>query len=384
MSNSTQATPEADAAVTRNSVLNVRHKELGSKLDGETWNGMPIPWSYHTDANDEVVAVRTKAGLYDVTGLNIVNVKGPAALTVLDKLVAIDVTELEPGTSRLAAEVNEEGALVDDIMIICDAKDSYRVSHGSGATQDTLARLAEGLDVSIEQDFDVHILSLQGPKSVDVLDPEVDVNLKTLPYFKHETTTLFGCDVTISRGGYSGERGYEVYCSAKDAVHLWDSILEKGHRYGVIPASWDSLDLTRVEAALLFFPYDMPEGDTTPWEVNMHWCVDLNKKGDYIGKEALTKLKGRERFKQAGLVCQSSEAVEIGAKIIRDGKEIGEVTSAIFSRYLMQSIAMVHIKPEFSQLGTQVIVNTGSKPVKAHVVKTPFYDPMRLRTHPEQ
>ena len=89
------------------------------------------------------------------------------------------------------------------------------------------------------------------------------------------------------------------------------------------------------------------------------------------------------RHKQAGLVCHTNEAVEIGAKIIKDGKEIGEVTSAIFSRYLMQSIAMVHIKSEFSQLGTQVVV-TGSTPVKAHVVKTPFYDPMRLRTHPEQ
>ncbi|GAB4303850.1 MAG: aminomethyltransferase family protein [Methylophaga sp.] len=382
MSNSTQPLESAEA-VTRNSALNVRHRELGSKLDGETWNGMPIPWSYHTDPHDEVVAVRTRAGLYDVSALNIVNVTGPAALQVLDQLVAIDVTELEPGTSRLAAEVNEEGALVDDIMVICDAKDSYRVSHGSGATQETLARLAEGKDVTIEQDYDVHILSLQGPLSIDVLNPEVDVDLAKLPYFRHVETELFGRKVIIARGGYSGERGYEVYCSAEDAVHLWDSILEKGHPYGVIPASWDSLDLTRVEAALLFFPYDMPEGDTTPWEVNMHWCVDLNKKGDYIGKAALQKLKGRERIKQVGLLCQSTEAMEAGAKIIKDGKEIGVVTSASFSRYLMQSIAMAHVKPEFSQLGTQVVV-AGNTPVKAHVVKTPFYDPMRLRTHPDQ
>lgn len=382
MSNSTQPLNETDPAVTRNSVLNERHRELGSKLDDVIW-GMPIPQHYHTDPHDEVVAVRTRAGLYDVSALNIVNVSGPAALKVLDQLVAIDVTELEPGTSRLAAEVNEEGALVDDIMLICDAKDQYRISHGGGCTQQTLAKLAEGQDVVVEQDHDVHILSLQGPRSVDVLDPEVDVALAGLPYFKHVETTLFGRDVIIARGGYSGERGYEVYCKADDAVHLWDSILEKGHPYGVIPASWDSLDLTRVEAALLFYPFDMPEGDTTPWEVNMHWCIDQNKQGDYIGKEALLKLKGRERFKQAGLVCQSSEAMPEGAKIIKDGKEIGVVTSASYSRYLMQSLAMVHIKAEFSPLGTQVVV-AGDTPVKATVVKTPFYDPMRLRTHPEQ
>ncbi len=373
---------EAEPAITRNSVLNDRHRELGSKLDDVIW-GMPIPQYYHTDPHDEVVAVRTRAGLYDVSALNIVNVSGPAALKVLDQLVAIDVTEMEPGTSRLAAEVNEEGALVDDIMLICDAKDQYRISHGGGCTQQTLAKLAEGQDVVVEQDHDVHILSLQGPRSIDVLDPEVDVALGGLPYFKHVETKLFGADVIIARGGYSGERGYEVYCKAADAVHIWDSILEKGKPYGVIPASWESLDLTRVEAALLFYPFDMPEGDTTPWEVNMHWCIDQDKKADYIGKEALLKLKGRERFKQAGLVCQSSEAMPEGAKIIKDGKEIGVVTSASFSRYLMQSLAMVHIKAEFSSLGTQVLV-AADKPVKATVVKTPFYDPMRLRTHPEQ
>lgn len=381
MSNSSQPN-EAAATVTRNSVLNERHRQLGCKLDESIW-GMPIPQSYHTDPYAEVIAVRTRAALYDVSALNIVNVQGPAALKVLDKLVAIDVTELEPGTSRLAAEVNEEGALVDDIMIICDAKDSYRISHGGGNTQETLAKLAEGQDVTIGQDFDVHILSLQGPRSIDILDPEVDIALNDLPYFKHVETTLFGRDVILARGGYSGERGYEVYCSANDAVHIWDGIMEKGQKYGVMAGSWDSLDLTRVEAALLFYPFDMPEGDTTPWEVNMHWCVDLNKKGDYIGKQALLKLKGRERFKQAGLVCQSSEAMPAGAKILKDGKEVGVVTSAVFSRYLMQSIAMVHIKAEFSGLGTQVVV-AGDSPVKAHVVKTPFYDPMRLRTHPEK
>ncbi|WP_289283170.1 MULTISPECIES: aminomethyltransferase family protein [unclassified Methylophaga] len=368
--------------ITRNSVLNVRHKELGSTLDGETWNGMPIPWSYHTDVNDEVVAVRTRAGLYDVSGLNIVNVSGPAALKILDRLVTIDVTKLEPGTSRLAGEVNEEGALVDDIMVICDDKEHYRLSHGSGATQQTLAELAKGEDVTVEQDYDVHILSLQGPRSIDILDPELDFNLAELPYFKHIKTTLFGREVILARGGYSGERGYEVYCAAADAVYLWDMILEKGQPYGCIPASWDSLDLTRVEAALLFFPFDMPEGDTTPWEVNMDWCVDLDKPGDYIGKDAVLKLKGRERFKQIGLECMTNQAVEIGAKLLIDGKQVGVITSASYSQYLMKSIAMAHIKPQYSQLGTAVTIDS-DKPFKATIVKMPFYDPMRMRTHPK-
>lgn len=369
--------------MSRNSILNGRHVALGSKLDGDTWNDMPIPWSYSTDAHDEVVAVRSRAGLYDVSALNIVNVSGPDAEAVLDRLVAIDVTRMQPGTSRLAAEVDENGALCDDIMIIRDSKTEFRVSHGSGKTPQQLAQLAKGKDVKITPDHDVHILSLQGPKSLDILAPLVGIKLAELPYFKHEKTTLFGCDVYVARGGYSGERGYEVYCAAKDAIHLWDSILEAGKPFGAIAASWNSLELTRMEAGLLFFPFEMPEGDTTPWEVNMGWGVDLDKKGDYTGKSAVLKLRGRERVKHTGLVCDSAEAPAAGAKIYKDGREIGVVTSGSFSRYLMLSIAMVHVKPEFSQVGTQVDVMSGGRTLKGRIARTPFYDPMRLRTHPD-
>lgn len=368
----------------RNSVLNDRHRKLGSALDGDTWNDMPIPWRYHTDPHEEVVATRTRAALYDVSALNIVNVRGRDAEAVLDRLVSIDVTRLKPGTARLGAEVNEQGALVDDIMIIRDAADRFRVSHGSGATPRTLAALAEGRQVTIEADRDVHILSLQGPLSLEVLKAHVSGDLAALPYFCHLETHLFGVPVTIGRGGYSGERGYEVYCAAKDAGKLWDGILEAGRPQGVIPASWTALDLTRVEGALLFFPYDMPEGDTTPWEVNMDWAVDLDKKGDYVGKEAVLRLKGRERVKQAGMLVHHHAAVDAGAKIYDGDKEVGVVTSASYSRLLMQSLAMVHLRPSHAQLGTRLTIAHGSKPLEALVVRTPFYDPLRLRTHPER
>jgi aminomethyltransferase len=368
----------------RNSILNVRHQQLGSKLDGDTWNDMPIPWSYNTCAHDEVVAVRTRAGLYDVSALNMVNVNGPDAESVLDQLVCKDITKLVVGYSVLAAEVNESGALCDDIMIIRDSATDFRVSHGSGATPQNLKKLAAGKNVKIEADLDVHILSLQGPKSLDILAPHViGFDLAKLPYFKNESATLFGKSVMVARGGYSGERGYEVYCTAKDAIELWDKILEVGKPFGAIAASWNSLDLTRVEAALLFFPFEMPEGDTTPWEVNMGWGVDLDKKGDYTGKQAVLASKGKERVKQAGLICKTTVAVEPGAKVLKDGKEIGEVTSASYSRYLMQSLAMVHLKPEFAVIGLAVEVVGPSLTCKAYVAPTPFYDPLRQRTHPK-
>lgn len=369
----------------RNSVLNERHRQLGSQLDGDTWNGMPIPWRYASDPHEEVIATRSRAALYDVSALNIVNVSGPEAEAVLDALVSIDVTKLKPGSARLGAEVDERGALVDDIMIIRDAADRFRVSHGSGATPRTLAALAEGRKVTVQADRDVHILSLQGPRSLEVLAPHAAGDLAGLPYFHHFETTLFGKPVTLGRGGYSGERGYEVYCAAKDAVFLWDAILEAGKPQGVIPASWTALDLTRVEGALLFFPYEMPEGDTTPWEVGMDWAVDLDKKADYIGKAAVLKAKGQERVKQAGMLVHHHAAVDPGAKVFdADGKEVGVVTSASYSRLLMQSLAMVHLLPAKAAIGTSLRIANGSKPLDALVVRTPFYDPLRQRTHPEK
>lgn len=367
--------------MSRQSVLNERHRQLGSKLDGDTWNDMPIPWSYDRDPHEEVVATRTRAALYDVSALNIVRVDGPDAEAVIDRLVSIDVTRLTPGCARLAAEVNEDGALVDDIMVIRDGATRFRLSHGSGATPRTLALLAAGRDVVVTPDRDVHILSLQGPLALSVLGPHTPADLAALPYFQHVETTLFGKPVVLGRGGYSGERGYEIYCAAADAVMLWDAVLEAGRPQGVIPASWTALDLTRVEGALLFFPFEMPEGDTTPWEVNMGWAIDLDKPGDYIGKAAVLKLRGRERVRQAGMLVDHDAAVPAGTLIFEGERQVGVVTTASYSRYLMQSLAMVHLAPTHTRPGTRLTLRTADAAFTATVVRTPFYDPLRRRTH---
>jgi len=371
--------------MSRNSILNERHLALGTDLSAVSWNEMPLPWDYSTKLLDEVIATRHTAGLYDVSSLNSVNVTGPDAESVLDQLVCIDITKLKPGTARLSAEVNENGAICDDIMVIRDAQDVFRLSHGSGKTPEQLAKLAAGKNVKVEPDLDAHILSLQGPKSLDVLAPHVPIKLAELPYFKHVKTTIFGCDVFIARGGYSGEQGYEIYCKSQHAVLIWDKVLEAGKSFGVIPASWHALEVTRMEAALLFYPFEMLEGDTTPWEINMGWGVDVDKAGDYIGKQAVLASRGKERFKQAGMVVtMPGKAPAAGDKIYQDGKEVGVITSAIFSEYLMLSLALVHLTKETAVAGTVLEIKSDGKSYAGLVTPTPFYDPMRLRTHPEK
>lgn len=341
---------------------------------------MPLPWHYSSDPNDEVVAVRSAAALFDISALNILHVTGADAASVIDSLCAIDVTKMKPGTARLGAEVDERGALCDDLMVIYDAPNQYRLSHGGGSTQERLRRAAEKRSVEWRQDFDVHMLSLQGPRAAAVLQPHIGMNLDRLPYFAHVETRLFERKIVISRGGYSGEQGFEVSCSADHAIALWDAILDAGKPHGIVPASWTALELARIEAALLFYPFDMPEGDTTPWELNLDWMVDLDKPGDYTGKTALLAARGKERFKQAGVIVKHDGPVTAGAKIFIGNEEAGVVTSASFSRYLMQSLAMVHLKPGHTALGTKVEIRDAAHTFSGVVTKTPFYDPMRLRT----
>ncbi|MCS3902022.1 aminomethyltransferase [Methylohalomonas lacus] len=367
------------ASPTRESVLDERHRQLGCNLDGEMWNSMVMPWDYHTDPYVEIAVMRTWAGLYDVSGLYVKHVKGPDAEAVVDHLVTCDCTALKPGQAALGCELNDQGHIVDDIMISRDGPDHFRLTHGEGATPENLDASAEGRDVTIEDDNDTHILSLQGPRSLAILDAEADVNLADLKYFHHTPAKLFGKSVIIGRGGYSGELGYEIYCHAADALEIWDSILDSGEDEGVMPCSWNALDISRVEAGLLFFPFDMPEGDTTPWEINYGWSV--SDKGDYRGKDAVMASKGKERFKQAGISVDHTEAMEVGDTIYKDGKEVGRVNSPTFSQHLVQSIALVHLAHEAADLGTALEVEHGGKRYPATVVRTPFYDPMRLRTN---
>lgn len=368
------------STITRTTALESRHRALGSDLT-QSWNGLPIPQNYSTDPYEEVTATRTRAGLIEVSGLNIVNVSGPDALAYLNYLLTTDVSRAAPGDSHISNTINDAGALIDDVLVYVDGANTYRISHGGGAFADALKEYAPKYNVKVERDDDVHILSLQGPVALEVLTPHTPANLKDLGYFKHLKTTLFGRPVSIARGGYSGERGYEVFTSRADAGFMWDSILEAGKSKGVVPVSWTCLDIVRVESGLLFFPFDMPHGDTTPWEVRADWTVDLNK-ADFRGKAAVAASKGKERSLITGMEVESAEAVTPGAKVFAGGKEVGIVTSTVFSQHLMKSLAMAQIAPAQTALGTALEIKDGDKTLKATVVQMPFYDPLRLRTHP--
>ena len=359
----------------RISVLQDRHLALGATLDD--WNDMDVAQSYASDACDEHDAVRTTAGLFDVSALKKFHVTGPDAAAVVDHLSTRTMDRIEPGKSAYGLVLNDEGMICDDVIIANEGDGEYLVVHGGGGTTERLLESAEGKDVNVELDDDMHNISLQGPASVDFLNQRTPMDLAALEYFHQQPTKLFGHDCVLSRTGYSGERGYEIFASASVVGDLWDNILGEGESLGIVPASFDCLDKIRVEAALLFYPYDMNE-ETTPWEVGLGWT--MGKQGGYRGFDAAMASRGSERFQLAGIVADIDESLVGSERLMYNGNDVGVVNSPVYSHRLGKSIAMVHLSPEAAAVGTALQVE-GDTACTATVTPIPFNDPAKKATH---
>ena len=363
----------------RNAILASRHRALGSNL--EDWNGMPTAWSYAHDVQEDHVTIRTKAGLMDVSGLKKVHLHGPHASGVLDYLTTRDVSKITPGKSAYACFLNEGGKFADDGLLYRTGPNSWFVVHGSGAAHQALAQACYGRNVTMLFDDDLLDLSLQGPLAVEYLARHVP-GIRDLKYFHHFGATLFGKPVMISRTGYTGERGYEIFCKAEDAGLIWDTILEEGKAMGITPCAFTALDLLRTESYLLFYPYDNSEmypfeneapGDTL-WELGLDFTVSPGKTG-FRGAEEHYRLKGKERFKIFGLLLEGDKPASPGDSVNAGGKKVGVVTCPMVSTLTGKSMAIARLDVPVAVHGTKLLV--GGVPAIAHTL--PFDDPKKAK-----
>ncbi|MGB0204315.1 MAG: aminomethyltransferase family protein [Neptuniibacter sp.] len=362
----------------RISALAERHRALGSEL--EDWNGMGTAWTYDGDVSDSHEAIRTKAGLMDVSGLKKVHYVGPHAENLLEYATTRDISKLYPGKSVYATMLNEQGKFIDDCIVYCTGPNAFMVVHGTGTGYEMLIRSAQGRQVAVLFDDDLHDISLQGPVAVDFLAEHVE-GIRDLPYFHHMQTKLFGRPAMISRTGYTGERGYEIFCKANDVGFIWDSILEKGESMGIIPAAFSALDMLRVESYLLFYPFDnseihpfddQPAGDTL-WELGLDFTVSPEKT-EFRGCYEHFRLKGKERFKIFGVLLEGHKEAEIGDTLWADGKQVGVITQPAYSRLTEKSMAIARVDVDFAEQGKAVEVK-GSLNVNAITHTLPFDDP---------
>ena len=308
---------------------------------------------------------------------------GPHASGVLDWLTTRDVAKITPGRAAYACFLNEAGKFADDGILYRTGPNSWFVVHGSGAAHQALAAAVTGRNVAMVVDDDLLDLSLQGPLAVEYLARHVP-GIRELKYFHHVGTTLFGLPVTISRTGYTGERGYEIFCKAEDAGMIWDRILDEGAAMGITPCAFTALDWLRTESYLLFYPYDnsemypftdQPAGDTL-WELGLDFTVSPGKAG-FRGAEEHYRLQGKERFKIFGLLLEGEVAAAPGDVVYDGDKPVGVVTCPMVSSLTKKSMAIARLDVPVAVPGHKLAVGPGRLPAVAHAM--PFDDPGKTK-----
>ncbi len=346
---------------------------------------MGTAWTYAKDIYDEHIAVRTKAGIMDVSGLKKVHLVGPHSHAVLHQATTRDVTKIYPGKSVYACMLNDAGYFTDDCILYRTGPNSWMVVHGSGSGHEELTKAAYGRNVAVLFDDDLHDLSLQGPVAVDYLSKHVP-GIRDLKYFHHMQTTLFGRPVMISRTGYTGERGYEIFCKGDDAPLIWDTIVSEGKPLGIIPCCFTVLDMLRVESQLIFYPYDNSQmypfpdqgpGDTL-WELGLDFTVSPNKVG-FRGAEQHYKLKGQERFKIFGVLIDGDKPADAGDELYANGKKVGVITCAMYSKLTKKSMAIARVDTPFATHGQKLEVRGKTVNGGAIAHTLPFDDPKKTK-----
>ncbi|PID03572.1 glycine cleavage system protein T [Sporosarcina sp. P2] len=350
------------------------YKEYGGKtIDFGGWE-LPVQFS---SIKAEHEAVRTKAGLFDVSHMGEVFVSGSGALDYLQKLVTNDVSKLQIGQAQYTVMCNEQGGTIDDLLIYKLEEARYLlVVNASNIEKDVAWMEKQQIDnvVIDNQSSNYALLALQGPMAESVLQKLTDESLEEIKFFRFkEHVQVGGENVLVSRTGYTGENGFEIYGTPKAIQNLWTKILLEGKEDGVVPAGLGARDTLRFEAGLPLYGQELRE-DISPLEAGLGFVVKVNKEENFIGKDILVKQKeqGVER-KLVGLEMIDKGIPRTGYKVFVGDREIGEVTTGTQSPTLKKNIGFALLSTEFTELGTEVEVEIRAKRLKAKVIATPFY-----------
>jgi glycine cleavage system T protein (aminomethyltransferase) len=353
--------------------LNRVHREAGARM--VPFAGWDMPVQY-TSVVDEHMAVRTKAGLFDVSHMGEVAVRGRGALPFLQHVTSNDVSRLTPGRIQYSALTTPHGTFVDDLLVYKLAEDDYLLVINAGNTPKDVAWLldhARGRDVDVA---DVSRgwcqLALQGPQAEAILAPLTATALAGIKYYGFERGEVAGVACVISRTGYTGEDGFELYAASEHAEHLWHEVLAAGAPVGLVPAGLAARDTLRLEAKMALYGNDIDD-TTTVLEADLGWILKLEK-GEFIGRDALLaqKAEGLTR-KLVGFETEGRAIARHGYEAQLGGTAVGRVTSGTFAPFLKKNIGLAYLPVEHGAPGTRFDIVIRGRPEPAVVVPTPFY-----------
>lgn len=345
----------------------------GKTIDFGGWE-LPVQFSSIKEEHD---AVRKRAGLFDVSHMGEIIVEGPGAQAYLQKMLTNDISKIAIGGAQYSALCYETGGVVDDLLTYRLDEERYLLCVNAANIEKDFAWLQEHgtADITITNKSNEYAqIALQGPLSEEVLQTLTEVDLSTIKYFKFkDNVEVAGHSVLVSRSGYTGEDGFEIYGPPPTIVSLWNEILEAGKSQGVVAAGLGARDTLRFEACLPLYGQELSK-DITPLEAGIGFAVKLQKDPQFIGQEALITQKeaGLSR-KLIGIEMIDKGIPRHGYKVFKDGQEIGEVTTGTQSPMTKRNIGLALIDATFAEVGIELEVEIRNKFVKAVTVMTPFY-----------
>jgi aminomethyltransferase len=346
-----------------------RHVAAGARM--VEFGGFDMPLQYST-IRDEHIAVRTRCGLFDLSHMGEVRFSGDGAFDAVQNLVTNDVSKIEVLGAQYAVMCNEEGGIVDDVVVYRDPG-GYMVVINAACRAKDVAWMQANREASEFMDLsdDLALLAVQGPEAVALVSAMTADDVSDVRPFHFKDTDIAGVHGGVSRTGYTGEDGFELYVDAPDAVRLWDALLEAGAPKGLIPCGLGARDTLRLEAGLRLYGQDMDDR-TDPYSCALGWTVKPQK-GEFIGSAALAQLDPKHpprRF--AGITLEGRAIARHGQRVFSGGKDVGEVTSGTFSFTLDHSIATVSVDGDLP-IDADLSIDIRGTLTAAAVVPLPFY-----------
>ncbi len=371
--------------------LNAVHRALGGKM--VDFGGWDMPVQYPAGVIEEHMATRTRAGLFDVSHMGEIWVEGPDAIPFVNSITTNDVTKLVDGQAHYSAFPNEEGGVVDDLLVYRFAEDRLLLVVNAGTTEkdwDWVKRNADAPSAwgagMTNADEGVRVpsvtlrnasseycqIAIQGPKALGILQQLTETELEPIKYYHFTEGRVDGVEAIISRTGYTGEDGFEVYAAADKAEQLWNKMLETGASEGIQPCGLAARNTLRLESAMSLYGHELDDNIST-LEANLGWITKLQK-GEFVGKEQIVELKesGLKR-RLVGFEMKEPGIARDGFDIYVGDEKVGIVTSGSPAPFLKKNIGLGFVPPELANVGQEIRIDVRGKRLAAEVVPTPFY-----------
>ena len=354
--------------------LNEAHRALGGKM--VDFGGWDMPVQYPAGVIAEHLATRERAGLFDVSHMGEIFVEGADAIDFVNRITTNDVTKLVDGQAHYSALCYENGTVVDDLLVYRFDRDKLLLVVNAGTTEKdwdwiTSHKRAENITLT-NASADYCQIAVQGPKALEIAQKLTRVNLSEIKYYHFTVDKFDGVDAIISRTGYTGEDGFEIYADRDFAVQIWNNLLDAGLSFAILPAGLAARNTLRLESGMSLYGHEISD-EITPLEANLGWICKLNK-GEFIGLGALA------RQKEEGLKRRLVGFEMIDKGIARDDfpvyvndKPAGYVTSGSPAPFLKKNIGLAFVPIEFANVGQEIKIDVRGKHLSAEIVPVPFY-----------